>query len=174
MQWAFIIPIILLAAGSVAVIIFSLRESYRNTLKDVEQSAQEFRHLTSEHVDIYERMYALVFFFGNDLSADKTEFSIPENASLQDLFDINTQVDFELSLLSEKIAGSESLMKERSASIKKLNGEIEEHESSFMTCALLLNKRIVSARRYSSFRFSEYILKNLGKCVYKPVIFEKR
>ncbi len=174
MQWAFIISIILLAAGSVAVVILSLRESYRNTLRDIENSVEEFRSLTAEHIAIYERMYALVFFFGNDLSADKTEFSVSEDASLQELFSINMQVDFELSLLSEKISKSESLMKERGASVRKINGEIEKHESAFMTCTAFLNKQILSAKRYSSFRFSKYILKNLGKCVYKPVIFEKR
>lgn len=174
MQWAFIIPIILLAAGCVAIVVFSLRESYRLTLKEIDLTVESIRGLVCKHVDIYERAYALVFFFGGDPSADKTEFSVSENAGVQELFDISSQVDFELSLLCERISKSEALIKERGASIRNLYAELEAHESELLTSVALLNERIASAKHFSSTKLSKYILKNLGSCAHEPIVFEKR
>lgn len=174
MQWIFIIPIISLAAGSVAIIIFSLRESYRIALADVNEAAEKVRELTNEHIGIYERMYALVFFFGADISADKTEFSVPENAGMQELFDINMQVDLELSLLSEKISQSEIIMKERGATIKKIGEELENFESVFFATVAELNKRIHTARLFVAFKPTRRVFRDIGKCSQRPIVFEKR
>ncbi len=174
MEWAFIIPTILLAALCVAVVIFSLRESYRNALREIDSAAENLREIVTKHIDVYERMYAIVFFFGNDSSADKTQFSAPEDAGMQELFDISTKVDFEISLLCEKISKSETLTKERGASVKKLYTELEEHESNLLSSASLYNEHIVAARRYSSFKLSKYLLKGLDECKREQIVFEKQ
>lgn len=173
MEWAFIIPTILLAALCVAVVIFSMRESYRNTLREIDSAAENLREIVAKHIDLYERTYALVFFFGSDSSSDKTQFSLPEDADMQELFDTSVKVDFEISLLCEKISASESLMKERGASVKKLYAELEEHESSLLSSASLYNERVASAIRHSSFKLSKYLLKGLGECEREQIVFEK-
>ncbi len=164
---------ILLAAGCVAVLIFSVRESYRNTTRDIDLTSENIRNLVLSYIDIYDRMYALVFFFGNSSSEDKAEFAIPENANMQELYDINSQIDFQISLLCEKASKSDSFMKERGTSVKKLYAEIEAHESNFFTSTALFNERVACAKHYSSFKLSKYVLKKLEPCIHKEIVFEK-
>ena len=173
MQWAFIVPIILLAAGLITVAIFSLRQSYKIALDDISGAANELRALTRAHADLYDRTYALVFFFGNDVSEEKAEFTLPDSPTLQELFDANTQIDFEISLLNAKIDKSETLMKERGASIKSIGTELEQIDISLISLASTLNRRISWARRISSFKLSKYLLTKLDACTHEQIIFRE-
>lgn len=171
MQWVFIACVIVLTALVAIVAAFSLRESYRLTLVRAESAAERVRTLTQKHIDIYEKTYALIFFFGGELSSDidKKEFSISDETRMADLPAINKDVDLSLSDICQKIESCESLIKERGASFKKTVAEIEALERDLIAETASFNKYASRARLLISVRPFKRLLKDIGKCPYKPI-----
>ncbi len=138
MPWTLIIPSAVLMVGCLTVVIFSKRESYRLLLKNTAESAETITALTRKHIDIYERLYGLIFFFANDLSVEKQKFAVEETCNMQELFDLNIIIDLEISVLMEKANSSEKLFAERSVSLKNLTEELEEYEKNYAPAIMLL------------------------------------
>ncbi len=173
MPWTLIIPSVLLAAGCMATVIFSKRESYRLLLQNIDTSAEDIIDLTRKHMDIYERLYALIFFFGNDSSVEKQKFAVSQSKDMQDVFDLNILIDLEISLLLEKAQASEKLVSERSVSLKNLTEEIEEYEKNFAPAVILFNQRIDEAQRRTRFALTKKMLGDLGPCTYASIVFPR-
>lgn len=171
MPWALIIPSALLIVGCIAVIIFSRRENYRLLLKNTAESAEDITNLTRNHIDIYERLYALVFFFANDLSVEKEKFSVEQSCDMQELFDLNILIDLEISILLEKANASEKLIAERSVSLKNLTQELEEYEKNYAPAIMLFNQRVSDLQKKTRSTLSKKILKGIGICSYSPIVF---
>ena len=171
MPWALIIPCILLAAGCIAVLVFSRRENYRLLLKNANESAENITALTRSHIAIYERLYGLIFFFANDLSAEKQTFAFEENSDMQELFDLNILIDLEISILAEKANSSEKLISERSVSLRNLTEELEEYEKNYAPAIILFNRRVSDIQKKTRNALSKKILKGIGTCVYSPIVF---
>lgn len=171
MQWFFIISIILLVLGCTAILVFSHREKYRLAINDITSAAEEIRNLTLSKISIYERLSALVLFYGKNISTDKKDFNIPEGAPIQDFFTANTLVDCEISILTETVLKNEALMSEKGSAIKKLCEELEKLESLLASDILIFNERVALAKRYSSHKLSKYVLTNLGDCGYNAIVF---
>ncbi|MBE6608299.1 MAG: hypothetical protein E7633_07070 [Ruminococcaceae bacterium] len=173
MPWTLIIPSFLLFAGCITVVVFSKREGYRLLLKKADESAEDIVNLTCSHVDIYERLYALIFFFANDLSGEKQKFAVDKSRDMQDVFDTNILVDLEISRLFEKAHASEKLIAERSVSLKNLTEELEEYEKNYAPAVVLFNQRVSDAHRRSKSAISKKILSGLGTCSYQPIVFPR-
>lgn len=171
MQWLFIALIIVLTALSVLGTAYSLRQAYKLNLLRVESAASRVRALTARHIDVYEKAYALVFFFGGDLSSsiEKKEFTLKDETPLSELPLINSGVDAALSELCARIEESESIMKDRGASFRKTNAEIEELERDLLSETVSFNRHVSRARLFSSFRPFKRLLKDLGKCPYRQI-----
>ena len=173
MPWTLIIPSILLGAGCIATVVFSNRESYRLLLKNIDSSAEDILKLTRTHIDIYERLYALIFFFGSDLSLEKQKFEAAQSRDMQEVFDLNISIDLEISRLLEKAEANEKLVAERSVSLRNLTEELEEYEKNFAPAVTLFNKRVDEAERKTRLSLSKKILKDLGPCTYAQIVFPK-
>ena len=171
MPWTLIIPSAVLIAGCAAIIVFSKRESYRLLLKNTAESVENITALTRKHIDIYERLYGLIFFFANDLSVEKQKFTADEICGMQELFDLNILVDLEISILMEKANASEKLITERSVSLKNLAEELEDYEKNYAPAIMLFNERIIDVQKKTRNALSKKILSGIGSCLYSPVVF---
>lgn len=171
MPWTLIVPTALLVAGCLIVTVFSKRESHRLMLKNISESAESITELTRKHIDIYERLYGLIFFFANDLSVDKQKFTVSENGDMQELFDLNILIDLEISALSETADSSEKLTAERSVSLKNLKEELEEYEKNYAPSVMLFNQRVNEIQKKTRGSITKKILKGTGTCTYSPIVF---
>ncbi|MBP3332622.1 MAG: hypothetical protein J6M35_01100 [Clostridia bacterium] len=173
MPWTLIIPSLLLAAGCIAIVVFSRREGYRLLLKCIDASAGEITDLTRKHIDVYERLYALIFFFDNDSSVEKQKFPLSDSRDMQEVFELNIQIDLEVSILLEKAMASEKLTSERSVSLNNLIKELEEYEKNLAPALILYNQQIDDVKKRTRFSLSKKMLKGLGECAYSPIIFPR-
>ena len=171
MPWTLVIPSILLALGCIAMVIFLRRQNYRLLLKNITESVESMTELTRKHIDIYERLYGLIFFFANNLSVEKQKFEVNDTGDMQELFDLNILVDLEVSLLMEKAYSSEKLCAERSMSLKNLTEELEEYEKNYAPSIMLFNRRVGDAQKKIQSAPSRKILSGLGACPYSPIVF---
>lgn len=171
MKWILFACITVLVALVALCAAFTLRESYKLTLVRTESAADRVRALAKKHIDVYEKTYALVFFFGGDLSSsiDKKEFTLSDEMPMQNIFDTARNIDLELSDLVRKIEDCESIMKDRGASVKKTLAEIEILERDFIAETVAFNKYVSRARITMSVRPLRRLLKNIGKCPYRTV-----
>ena len=171
MPWTLIIPSVLLILGCIAIVVFSKRQNYRLMLKNTEESVETITALTRKHIDLYERLYGLVFFFANDLSVEKQKFAIDETCDMQTLFDLNILIDLELSILMEKANSSEKLAAERSMSLKNLTEELEDYENNYAPAVMLFNQRVNEVQKKTQGTLSKKILTGIGVCTYSPIVF---
>lgn len=171
MPWTIIIPSALLVVGCLTVFVFSKRENYRLLLKNTAESAESITSLTRTHIDIYERLYGLVFFFANDISVEKQKFTVEDNGDMQELFDLNILIDLEVSILLEKANASEKLIAERSVSLKNLTEELEEYEKNYAPAIMLFNQRVGEIQKRTRSALSKRILKGIGVCLHSPIVF---
>ncbi len=171
MPWTLIIPSAVLMVGCLTVVIFSKRESYRLLLKNTAESAETITALTRKHIDIYERLYGLIFFFANDLSVEKQKFAVEETCNMQELFDLNIIIDLEISVLMEKANSSEKLFAERSVSLKNLTEELEEYEKNYAPAIMLFNERVSEVQKKTRSTLSKKILSGVGICSHSPIVF---
>ena len=171
MPWTLIIPSAVLMVGCLTVVIFSRRESYRLLLKNTAESAETIAALTRKHIDIYERLYGLIFFFANDLSVEKQKFAVEETCNMQELFDLNIIIDLEISVLMEKANSSEKLFAERSVSLKNLTEELEEYEKNYAPAIMLFNERVSEVQKKTRSTLSKKILSGVGICSHSPIVF---
>jgi hypothetical protein len=171
MSWALIVPPVLLIAGCVAVLIFSRRQNYRLLLKNTAESVESITDLTRRHIDVYERLYGLIFFFANDLSAEKQNFALGEGSDMQELFDLNILVDLEISILMEKATSSEKLVAERSVSLKNITEELEDYEKNYAPAIMLFNQRVGEVQKKTRSTLSRKILSGIGVCTHSPIVF---
>lgn len=173
MQWTLIIPSVLLAAGCITIVVFSRREGYRLLLRNIDASAEEIINLTRRHIDIYERLYALIFFFDNDSSVEKQKFSLGDSRDMQEVFELNIQIDLEVSILLEKAMASEKLTSERSVSLNNLNEELGEYEKNLAPALILYNQQIDEVKKRTRFSLSKKMLKGIGECTYSSITFPR-
>ena len=171
MSWTLIVPPVLLIAGCVAVLVFSRRQNYRLLLKNTAESVESITDLTRRHIDVYERLYGLIFFFANDLSAEKQNFTIGEDPDMQELFDLNILVDLEISILMEKATSSEKLVAERSVSLKNITEELEDYEKNYAPSIMLFNQRVGEVQKKTRNALSKKILSGIGTCTHSPIVF---
>ena len=171
MSWTLIVPPVLLIAGCVAVLIFSRRQNYRLLLKNTAESVESITDLTRKHIDVYERLYGLIFFFANDLSVEKQNFTLGEDPDMQELFDLNILIDLEISILMEKATSSEKLVAERSVSLKNITEELEEYEKNYAPAIMLFNQRVGEVQKKTRSALSRKILSGIGVCTHSPIVF---
>ena len=173
MPWILILLVILMAGACSVIIVLSLRASYRTLLSDIDSTVTKIHEITSLRLDIYDRMHGLLFFFAGDSLPPKKEFSIPQDAAAQELYDLNVLIDTELSLLIDTASQNEELRKQRGVTIRNTEAELEKLESELTTSILFFNDRIRTSKRYKHFILSGYFLSGIEQLEYREIIFHE-
>ena len=173
MPWILSALVVILLAALATLSVFCLRECYKRTIERAEIYARRVRELTAARIDIYEKAYALVFFFDGDLSPDKTEFNLNDDTPMSDIPSVNSKADEALSRLVCVIEGSETLTKERGASIKKMSGDIAKLEGDMLSAIIAFNKYVARARFINAIKPLRRFLKDITKCPYRQISFPK-
>lgn len=171
MPWELVVPSVLLLISCLIIVVFSRRQNYRLLMKNTAESVESITDLTRRHIDIYERLYGLIFFFANDLSVEKQKFALGEDFDMQELFDLNILVDLEISILMEKASSSEKLVAERSVSLKNITEELEEYEKNYAPAIMLFNQRVDKVHKKTRNTLSRKILSGIGVCTHSPIVF---
>ncbi len=164
--------IVLLACACLTLSVFSQRAAYAQTLRETDACAENIINAVKKQLELYERLYALVFFFANDSSVDKQKFSLSESRNMQEVFDTYVIADSEINLLMKKVHDSPDLLAERSVSVKNITEELEKLDKDIACEVSLFNDRIESARIQYMLPFSKRLYRGLGECAYLPIVFK--
>lgn len=164
------LTILLMTALAVSAV-FCLRECYKRLLERAEIYAGRVRELTKSRIDVYEKAYALVFFFGGDLSPDKVELTVKDDTPISEIPALNSSIDRALSSLICVIENSETLMKERGATVKKIGSDVAELESDMLAAIISFNKQVARARFITAFKPLRRFISDIGKCPYRQISF---
>ena len=148
-----------------------MRAYYSTVLSDIDTSTDRIRELTLSRIEVYERIHGIMFFLSGSAIPDKKDFPIPEDATPQQLCDINISLDAELSLLIDAVSQSEDLKKERGNSIKNAETELYQLESELTTSILFLGERIRKSKRLENLPLSAYFFSEMKRCGHDEIIF---
>ena len=170
-MWLPILLTILISGACSVLIVLLMRAYYSAVLSDIDTSIDRIRELTLSRTEVYERIHGIMFFLSGSAIPDKKDFPIPEDATPQQLCDINISLDAELSLLIDAVLQSEDLKKERGSSIKNAETELYQIESELTTSILFLGERIRKSKRLENLPLSAYFFSGMKKCGHSEINF---